>query len=1134
MQTRKFTHVLAGVSLGIALAATAQRARVNEQSPEVQAAQARAEDRVVEDVDDARLVRLAGNVHPLARPELDMGRVDQNKVLERVVMVLKRSPQQEAALAAFNERQYDPSSPDFHHWLTAEEFGKLYGLSDGDIAAVSNWLQNHGMQINEVGKGRVYIQFTGTVGDVERAFHVEMHHYLAEGKMHLANDRDPQIPAALSPVVTGLASLHDFFPKHFSRPGNYVKRDLKTGKYTVMPPELGSGFAPLPLLPNGTQAEMPGSYATKAASSGVQPELGWVDPSTGYQREDLTPYDVATIYNILPLWNAATPINGTGVSVAIVGLSDVAAADLNTYRSSFGLPPTTLSTLHSGTDPGLTSSQGENTEDVEMVSATAPGAQIVLVADVDNATTNGLTTAILYIVNNAVAPILTMSYGECELKNGTAGNALFNQTFQQAATAGISSFVAAGDSGSATCTPQNGITPPYGDAYGLAVSGMASSPYVTAVGGTDLQWPFVAATHPVSTYWNTTADVHGATAKGYMPEMPWNATCTNPILLNVYTAYASPEALCNAAIVGLPPLVEVASGGGGVSNCTTNSSTPTSTTWDATSCSGGYAKPSWQSGVTGIPADGKRDLPDVSLFASYGFGQGDNTGIPGSTLLICMASASPQNSCNYSNPSYIIYQENGGTSAASPMAAGIMALVVQKVGSKQGLANPVLYSLASKENYAACNSNTVAAGNSCVFYDATTGTNAMNCLTGDKDCVTTTSGDQAGILSGYSATVGYDLATGLGSMNVANLVNSWPVTAAKAPVGVTGSAVDAVTKATTVTYGDNLLVTGWAADYQDGAPVKQVQVLIDGKVAGNAVLGIARPDVATAYKNPAWTNSGWTFTYLPTSLSIGSHTVTAVATDSLALTATLTNSKAFTIAARSPVGVTGAAVDAVSKTTTVVHGDNITVTGWAADYQDGAPVKQVQVLIDGKVAGNAVLGLARADVAKAYNNPAWTNSGWTFSYSSASLAVGTHTATAVATDSFALSTTLTNSRSFTVVAAPPLGVTGSAIDAVTKTSTVTRGDNLLVTGWAADYQDGAPVKQVQVLIDGTAVGNAVLGIARPDVATAYKNPAWTNSGWSFTYSSTGLATGTHTVTAVATDTAALSKTLTNAKTITVQ
>jgi subtilase family serine protease len=450
MRIRRFIQVLGGLFLGIGMAipAAAHQSSLSGDSSEAQMVPPPVIDRIVDYVDDARLVRLSGNVHPMARPESDMGRVDSNKLLERVVMVLKRSPEQDAALAAFNERQYDPNSPDFHHWLTAEEFGKLYGPSDADIASVTDWLQNHGMQIDEAGKGRVYIQFTGTVGDVERAFHVEMHNYLAEGKVHLANDRDPQIPAALSPVVTGLASLHDFFPTHYSHPGNYVKRDLKTGKYSLISPDPSTNgtLQPGPLVGSGMQQPGLGSSPSQIASGGAQPQLTYVDPSTGYIREELTPFDVATIYNILPLWNATAPINGRGVKVAIVALSDVAATDINTYRSSFGLPATTLTMVHSGADPGLTASQGENTEDVEMVSATAPGAQIVLVSDVDNATTNGLTTAILYIVNNAVAPILTMSYGECELKLGTAGNTLYNQTFQQAATAGISSFVAAGDS----------------------------------------------------------------------------------------------------------------------------------------------------------------------------------------------------------------------------------------------------------------------------------------------------------------------------------------------------------------------------------------------------------------------------------------------------------------------------------------------------------------------------------------------------------------------------------------------------------------------------------------------------------------------------------------------------------------
>src|SRR5262249_24958084 len=153
-------------------------------------------------------------------------------------------------------------------------------------------------------------------------------------------------------------------------------------------------------------------------------------------------------------------------------------------------------------------------------------------------------------------------------------------------------------------------------------------PYVTAVGGTDLQWPLVESTHPPSTYWNAANNATtGASAKGYMPEMAWNTTCTNPLLLNIYTSYSSVEEFCNAAISPDPGLVIMGAGSGGVSDCTVNSTTDTSTTFDPSSCSGGYAKPSWQKGVTGIPADGKRDIPDVSMFASYGFQQ--STGIPG-------------------------------------------------------------------------------------------------------------------------------------------------------------------------------------------------------------------------------------------------------------------------------------------------------------------------------------------------------------------------------------------------------------------------------------------------------------------------------------------------------------------------
>ena len=100
-----------------------------------------------------------------------------------------------------------------------------------------------------------------------------------------------------------------------------------------------------------------------------------------------------------------------------------------------------------------------------------------------------------------------------------------------------------------------------------------------------------------------------------------------------------------------------------------------------------------------------------------------------------------------------------------------------------------------------------------------------------------------------------------------------------------------------------------------------------------------------------------------------------------------------------------------------------------------------------------------------------------------------------------------------------------AVDATTGKTTVAQSDNLLVIGWAADVQEGAPVYQVSILIDCVAVGDATLGIADPTIATKYKNPAYMNSGWTFTAPASGLAAGHHTVRAVAYDASALSTVL---------
>jgi subtilase family serine protease len=687
--------------------------------------------RVVTAVNDAALTTLQGNTHPLARPAFDRGPVAPSRLMERMLLVLKRSPEQEAALEAFNERQYDPASPDFHHWLDPEEFGRLYGPSDADISAVTNWLQNHGFRVDDVSKGRINIEFTGTVEQVQNTFHVQMRNYLANSEAHIANDRDPQIPVALAPVVVGVASLHNFFPKPQLVLGPRVNRDPKTGRVTLAEP-------------------------LAASSTGGSVEFTYTDGG-GNTREDVVPYDFATIYNELPLWNASTPINGKGVTIAISGISDVATVDFQAFRAAFGLPATTLNIIHNGSDPGFDPNGGqqENTLDVEWSGASAPGANITMVVTGSTATTFGGILSNNYIVQNKVAPIMSASYGGCELGQGTAGNAALNTMYQQAVTQGISAFVSSGDQGSAGCTSQDG-TPPFSDKIGLQVNGWASTPYVTGVGGTDLNWKWWLSTG-WQTYWNAANGAQNQTAKGYIPEVPWNSTCTSTILLPLFTVNGQPassaEQLCNAmdADPTFDVLVAISAGSGGVSHCTTsNGSTPAS-------CSGGYAKPSWQSGP-GVPADGKRDVPDVSLFASGGISLEQ-----GSAFLYCEGGTSAT-SCNA--------QEIGGTSASAPAMAGIMALVVQKQGgAKQGLANPPLYVLASGESAAACATASPAA--SCVFNDITAGTNAQVCTTGDTNCVTNTSGDTLGVLSGYNSGVGYDLTTGLGSVNVNNLVGKW-------------------------------------------------------------------------------------------------------------------------------------------------------------------------------------------------------------------------------------------------------------------------------------------------------------------------------------------------------------------------
>ena len=600
-------------------------------------AQAAQTAQIVQPIDETKLVRLAGNTHPAARPQFDLGLVDPALPMERMLLVLKRSPQQEAALEQFIAEQYNPKSPNFHHWLHAQEFGEKYGPADSDIVQVTGWLQKWGFRVDGVNKGRTIVEFSGTAAQVQQAFHTQIHRYQVKGVEHIANDRDPQIPQALAPVITGVASLHDFFPKPQSRMGKLVKRDRKTGKITPLD-------------------------AAASSRGGMAPQYTFTN-EYGDTAEDVTPLDFATIYNELPLWNAGT--DGSGVPLAISACSDIDLKDDATFRATFGLTANAPVVIHNGTDPGeVNGCFQENTLDVEWSGATAPGATIDMVVSGSTATTFGGELSDSYIVDNEVAPIMSASYGECELDFGTAGNAAQNSIWQQGATEGISIFESAGDQGSTGCESQD--TPaPNAATTGLQVNGSASSPYVTAVGGTDFAWQI----YNPDPYWNSTNTADGASATGYIPEIPWNSTCASLFLATYLNGGPyTPEELCNnVSGTDSDGLIVISAGSGGKSACTTPSGTTPA------SCAGGYAKPSWQKG-TGVPADGKRDLPDVSLFASAGYPDGIN----GSAYLICLSSASPEGTCNYTNPDYIIYQEIGGTSASSPAMAGIMALVCKR------------------------------------------------------------------------------------------------------------------------------------------------------------------------------------------------------------------------------------------------------------------------------------------------------------------------------------------------------------------------------------------------------------------------------------------------------------------------
>jgi subtilase family serine protease len=666
--------------------------------------------RITQPVDIENLVTLRGNTHPLARPEFDQGAAPDSLPTERILLVLQRSPAQETALRKLLDEQQIKASPNYHMWLTPEQFGQQFGPADADIQTITDWLTSQGFQVSHVAAGRTVIEFSGTAGQVRQAFHAEIHRYEVNGEEHWANASDPQIPAALAPVVAGFASLNNF--------------------------------------PKRPSLHRLGTFSKSKATGVVAPLFTF--PSENFLG--VGPGDFATIYNLAPLWSAG--IDGSGQTIAIVTGSNINVQDARDFRAMFGLPANDPQIILNGPDPGVSGPYGEETEadiDVEWAGAVAKGATIDLVVSESTEVTEGVDLSALYIVDNNFAPIMSESYGACEAELGSSGNTFQSTLWEQGAAQGITILVASGDSGSAGCDSSS-----FGEIaaqQGLAVSGLASTPFDVAVGGTDFN-----DSSSLSTYWSTTNNsITQSSALSYIPEITWDDSCANTGSLTGCGTSWNPISSIN-----------LGAGGGGPSNCATSTSTP---------CTAGYAKPSWQTG-TGVPADGVRDIPDISLFAGDGYNGSFYIYCETDTNLLYYGGSS---SCNLSSFS-LTFQGAGGTSFAVQAFGGIMALVNQKNG-RQGNANYVLYPLAAKTG-ASCGSNAAmaptASSSSCIFYDVQVGDNSVACVGGSPNC-SNQSASGYGILVNPSntaqpawlTTAGYDLATGLGTVNAANLVNNW-------------------------------------------------------------------------------------------------------------------------------------------------------------------------------------------------------------------------------------------------------------------------------------------------------------------------------------------------------------------------
>ncbi len=726
-------------------------------------------------------VSIAHTVNSRVKVSTDLGAANASQALS-LSLRFSMTPAQTLALKQLLQDQQNPSSPHYHQWLTPQQFGSEFGLSSTDLATISSWLQAQGFTVTGVANGRTFISFSGTVSQAEQAFGTSIHNLKYNGQQHISNVTDPVLPAAIAQVTTGITGLSDFrVEPRVHRREITASSNLATAKYNGAAAGYGNLLAP-------------GDFYT------IYDENKLLTPSTG------------------------TAINGTGVTIAVMGQVDVYASDIANFRTAAGLSSTNAFTqVTEGTTPAAPTATAcaassppsscddlyESSLDLEWSGASAPNASILFVTGAD-VFVNAATEAI----DNNLAPILTVSYGNCEadFSSGNLTPQSFNTLLMQANAQGQTFVGPSGDSGAADCDYSESLA-----TQGLAVDYPASSPYATGVGGTQ----FADAG---GTYWNSTDGANGGSALSYIPEQPWNEFYQ---LIPGTTTTAG---------------LEDGGGGGGVSAL--------------------FSKPYWQQG-SGVPADTSRDVPDVAYAAAA-----NHDGYLYCVFGSCTNSGFSYTTTSTTGTSVTNYEVAGGTSFAAPIFAGTLALVEQKTGGKLGNANPTIYGLANSTYL-----NTV-------FHDKTAGgNNAAPCTEGTPDCdpgfpnfyaagtITCPANSCSGTINlpaiGYNAGSGYvyDTATGWGSVDVANLVNDWTLAtpiAATTTSSNNPSIVTVTTSTASITAGAAISVTASVASGASTvttAPTGTVTLLVDNVVEGSAVT-LSGGTATLTYTTPSTIASG--------------------------------------------------------------------------------------------------------------------------------------------------------------------------------------------------------------------------------------------------------------------------------------